>query len=478
MTRNILSIDLGTSRLKLGVINDRLETLTVASAGYPTFVEQAGMAEQRAEDWIHAIAKTWGEVREAQPDIRIDAVVLTAQMPTLVELDEQGRLIGRAVTWQDSRADELVTERLSVDDRRRVKEIAGTPIDGRYLIPMYLQRRLMGMPEPAALLSAKDYLFYVLTGEKWSDPSTASGFGNYDLSTQHFSHELTSLWGFDAQLLPTVEASHSTAPLAPSGTHLLVGLGADVPVVLGAADSMAAFHFVEQTFGTSIAIIDGSSTVIVSAADGANDAYREALVTPLVNATRESVEMDLLATGSSIAWLATLFGCSPTELEALALRVEDKAASPVIFLPYLAGGEQGALWRTDLSGAISNLNLGSSQGDIALALFEGIAFEVLRCLDAVASPATSPTVVWLVSGDNDGLLPALVSALGNFPVVMVPGLSPSLLGAAFLALEVLQETPDLTSQRATLARTPRELDLSYVVALSDKRSRYLEESAT
>jgi len=89
--------------------------------------------------------------------------------------------------------------------------------------------------------------------------------------------------------------------------------------------------------------------VIVSAADGANDAYREALVTPLVNATRESVEMDLLATGSSIAWLATLFGCSPTELEALALRVEDKAASPVIFLPYLAGGEQGALWRTDLS---------------------------------------------------------------------------------------------------------------------------------
>ncbi len=159
MTCNILSIDLGTSRVKLGIVNDRLVLLAAASARYPTFVDQDDMAEQRPEDWINAISQAWSEVRGAQPDIDIDAIVLTAQMPTLVEVNARGQISGRAVTWQDSRADKLVTERLSRDDRRRIYEIAGTPVDGRYLVPMYLRRRLTRMPEPAKILSAKDYLF-------------------------------------------------------------------------------------------------------------------------------------------------------------------------------------------------------------------------------------------------------------------------------------------------------------------------------
>jgi xylulokinase len=481
VTHHVLSIDLGTSRVKLGVVSDQLEVLSSATAHYPTYVEKADMAEQRPEEWIGAISQAWTEVRQARPDIHIDAVVLTAQMPTLVELDEKSQVIGRAVTWQDSRAEELVRDRLSATDRNRINEVAGTPIDGRYLIPMYLQRRLVGLPEPATILSAKDYIFYVLTDRRWTDPSTASGFGNYELSTQLFSDELNSLWGFDAQLLPSVKASNSSAPLSPSGVDVLVGLEAgQIPVVLGSADSVAGFHYVEETFGTAIAIIDGSSTVLLSSADETRATHPKLLVTPLVDGARHGVEMDLLATGSSISWLANLFNCSPKDLETLAWAVEDKAANAILFTPYLAGGEQGALWRTDLSAAISNLVLGSSQGDIALSLYEGIAFEVLRCLDVLVTPGTLPTVVWLVSNINGGLLPALVSTLGRYHVVTLPGLSPSLLGAALIALDVLQEKPDLASRRDDLTSVPAEFDSSYVAALSAKRSSYLaaEERAT
>jgi xylulokinase len=478
MACNILSIDLGTSRVKLGIVNGRLVLLAAASARYPTFVDQDDMAEQRPEDWIHAISQAWSEVRRAQPDIHIDAVVLTAQMPTLVEVNAQGQVMGRAVTWQDSRADGLVAERLSPEDRHRIYGIAGTPVDGRYLLPMYLRRRLTAMSEPATLLSAKDYLFYVLTGETWTDPSTASGFGNYELSTRRFSDELSSLWRIDAQLLPTVADSHSSAPLAPSGADVLIGLEAGgVPVVLGSADSVAAFHFVERTFGTAISITDGSSTVIMSKEIEAGSTSPPPLVTPLVDGARHGVEMDLLATGSSISWLASLFDRTPTELEALALTVEDKAASSILFMPHLAGGEQGALWRTGLSGVISHLNLASSQGDIALALFEGIAFEIQRCLDVLTPPTTTPTAVWLVSGDNHDLLPALVNALGRNRVVTLAGLSPSLLGGALIALEALGETCD-PSEQDELAVAPLELDAAYVAALNAKRLRYLAESAT
>jgi xylulokinase len=479
VTRHVLSIDLGTSRAKLGIVNDRLEIVSSASASYPTYVDRIDMAEQRPDEWIDAIAKSWKKVHEERPDIRIDVVVLTAQMPTLVELDGENRVIGRAVTWQDSRSDELVGELLTLEEQRRVRAIAGTPIDGRYLIPMHLRRRREGMPAPSVVLSAKDYLFFELTGRKATDPSTASGFGNYDLEYQQFSDELSTLWGFDIGLLPSLEMSSESHPLATTGAEILTGLEVGrTPVVLGSADSVAAFHFVERAFGAAVAVIDGSSTVILGNVREGQVSPSQSLVTPLVDGARTGLEMDLLATGSSISWLARLFGRAVGDLESLARSVESKAANAILFEPYLAGGEQGALWRTDLSGTISNLHLGSTQGDIALALFEGIAFEVTRCLDAMEPIVEAPTVVWLMSADNAGLLPALLHALDDYRVICVPGLSPSLLGAALVALEVLHEKPDLRAQSSNLSSDPFELDVEYVAAIRAKRARYLATQAT
>ncbi len=63
--------------------------------------------------------------------------------------------------------------------------------------------------------------------------------------------------------------------------------------------------------------------------------------------------MDLLTTGSAFRWLAGLLGAAGGDeaaLMALAAGVEPGAAG-LSFLPYLAPGEQGALWDPELSGA-------------------------------------------------------------------------------------------------------------------------------
>jgi hypothetical protein len=56
-------------------------------------------------------------------------------------------------------------------------------VDGRYLLPMALRLAAREPDRVGAaryLLSAKDYLFGVLTGEVLTDPSTATGTGCYD----------------------------------------------------------------------------------------------------------------------------------------------------------------------------------------------------------------------------------------------------------------------------------------------------------
>ena len=70
---------------------------------------------------------------------------------------------------------------------RETYELTGQPLDGRYLLPMFawMQRH-----DPArasrgrrSCSSAKDYLFFWLTGELLTDPSTATGYGCYELAT-------------------------------------------------------------------------------------------------------------------------------------------------------------------------------------------------------------------------------------------------------------------------------------------------------
>lgn len=469
----ILAIDLGTSRLKAGVVDERLQLLASASRSYETISTAPTMAEQRVDDWLDALE---GSVRDAlaqrPDDAAIDAVVLTAQMPTLVTLDDQHRVLAPAITWQDARADALVADLVGPEARRRLREVAGTPIDGRYIIPMYQHQRRSGGPEAAIIVSAKDFLFLTLTGRALTDPSTASGFASYSLDDTNWSGELLRMWGVAPSLLPAIAPSNTALALTREGARLLPGVDAGTPVYLGAADSVCAHHFVTARFGEAISIIDGSSTVIMATLDSNAQAPASVLVTPLVDGHRFAAEMDLLATGSSIMWLATLLGVSSSDLEALARAHPHPSSNPVTFHPYLAGGEQGALWRSDLSGRIDGLSLTSSTHDIARALFEGIAFETLRCVRVLEPLGRSNRLVSMATPGSLLLGATLLATLASPPVFALGTQSPSLLGAALIVLDELGDPFELaTTAPPELAVTP--LADTDAPALIDKARRYL-----
>ena len=151
-TRSILAIDLGTSRVKVALISESLETLASTSESYPTFTAEPDQAEQRVDEWLAAIRTATSRLTTEHPSVLILAVTLTAQMPTLVALDSDRNVIGNAITWQDSRADSLVDELLTTEQKLTVSQVAGTPIDGRYIIPMHLRRLSSADYEPTVLL--------------------------------------------------------------------------------------------------------------------------------------------------------------------------------------------------------------------------------------------------------------------------------------------------------------------------------------
>ena len=377
-----IGLDLGTSGLKAVALSASGEVLARGSAAYPTHRPAAGACEQDTGDWQRAVERVAEQLGEVIPARRWRAIGLSGMMPTLVTLGPDGQPTGPAITWQDSRADDLGDEFRERCGAAELYRLTGQWVDGRYLLPMF-GRIAQADPARAAatatIASAKDYLFAWLTGELATDPSTAAGYGCYELETGRWSAAALATAGRGGPALPAVRPSATSRPMR---ARAAARLGcAPIPIVLGAADSvLGAFGLGVREPG-QVAYIAGTSNVILGITDRlVLDPAHRFLVTPLAEPGRWGVEMDLLATGSAITWLAGLLGSDLTAAGLVELAARTDPAHAPVLLPYLCPGEQGALWDPLLRGAIVGLDLSHGREHLARALVNGIVLESRRCL--------------------------------------------------------------------------------------------------
>jgi len=407
-----IGLDLGTSSLKGVVVSAAGEIVGRAQARYPTVRDAPGQAEQDPGDWIKAVRQVARRLAADAPPARWRAIGLSAMIPTLVVAGADGAPAGLAVTWEDARAEAQgasfrTAAAAALDGDAELYRRTGQRVDGRYLLPMVMRLRESGPESTTAgvrIMGAKDYLFWWLTGDWATDPSTASGVGCYDLAAGAWLPEVAAIAG--AAELPAVMPSTTLRPLTATAAAR-TGLPAGLPVCLGAADSVAGMLALGATAPGDIAYITGTSTVIAGVSkEFVTDAEARCLVTPLATGDGWGLEMDLVSTGSAVSWLARLLrlgrggegklmelaaaaGAGDAEPPDVATRQND----PPLFLPFLGRGEQGALWDPDLRGAVVGLDLAHSSADLALALMDGIVIESCRCLDVLEKNGLPPAPV-------------------------------------------------------------------------------------
>ena len=440
MTRRLtLGLDLGTSAVKIVALDAGGRIAGSGTAPFPTRAELPGQAEQFPADWLLAVARAAAELHRelgAAGRSAIAGIGLAGQLPTLVCLGTDG-VLGPAITWKDARANSVATAVVERAGRRRLYERTGMPIDGRYLGPMFRQHWHGRRGEIATLLSAKDFIGHALTGMRLTDPATAAGYGTYDLVDRVFGAELCNLWELPRQLLPPIRPSASLAGSLHAAGAALLDIPEGTPVAVGTADSVAGAYALTGLREGVVAISTGSSTIILDAVRQLRlDPQSRYLVTPHVAADWYGREMDLLATGTGYHWLNGLLGLAPGELDARAAR-SVPGARGLIFAPYLAAGEQGALWNPALRGVLQGLALSHSADDVARAFLEGVCFEIRRCLDVLAE--TEPTRGIVAAGQmfENGSNLQLLADVVNQPVRVFHGASPAAVGAALGAWEAV-----------------------------------------
>ncbi len=442
MSRSRLGIDLGTSSIKTVLVSEDARILASGKADYTTVSDLPGQAEQDPSAWISAVSQAVEQIGitigPRWPE-DIESIGLTGQLPTLVCLGVDG-VIGRAITWRDSRADAWILDRLDDKSRAAIYKATGMPVDGRYLGPLFRYHWWPRREKIRCIMSAKDFLAFVLTGRAVTDPSTAAGYATYGLSKGTWLPELCAIWDLDPSWLPEIaDAPDCCGPLNANGARIL-GLPEGVLVRVGAADSVAGAYAMTGLRTDLASVVMGSSTTVVAAThECVLDTDARYLLTPHVVPNWYGREMDLLSSGTGFGWIGDLLGVRPAALETLALESQP-GASGTMFAPYLAGGEQGALWDSNLCGVIHGLSTDTTSSDLARAYLEGVFYEIRRCLSVLSE--VTPISGIVLSGraaTNDGLVRLLADVIGR-SVRVFRHESPSAVGAAIIGVDELTKS--------------------------------------
>ena len=205
--------------------------------------------------------------------------------------------------------------------------------------------------------------------------------------------------------------TRSSAGLA-AGAAAALGLAAGTPVVIGAADRPS------EVLGTGATeacpMVGWGTTANVSVPVSA----RPAPPPPGVSWRRGRPRVGgfwraaCRRRGRSCAWLGQLAGHPPAELAALAGQ-SPPGARGVLATPWLDGA-RAPWWRPGAGAALVGLGSAHGPAELARAGFESVAWEVTRCLEAIASRRPpGPPVEELALGGRGAAIPVWLDVLGG-----------------------------------------------------------------
>ena len=173
------------------------------------------------------------------------ALSIAGQMHGLVMLDKNGKVLRNAILWCDARTQKQCDEITTLVGKKRLIEINANPALTGFTAPKILWVR-ENEPEIykqcATILLPKDYVRYMLTGQKAQEISDASGTNLLDITKRQWSQEILDKLSIDKNLLPPLVDSEAIAGTITKEIAELTGLKEGTIVAGGAAQAPQLQH--------------------------------------------------------------------------------------------------------------------------------------------------------------------------------------------------------------------------------------------
>ena len=206
-----IGIDLGTSAVKLLMMDETGAIRKIVSKEYPLYFPHPGWSEQNPEDWYEQSMKGLKELLDGCDRSEVAGISFGGQMHGLVILDDQDQVIRPAILWNDGRTFKETDYLNTVIGKEKLSEYTANIAFAGFTAPKILWVR-DNEPENfrkiCKIMLPKDYLAYRLTGTFCTDVSDASGMLLLDVKNRKWSKEMMDICSVRAEQLPQLFESY------------------------------------------------------------------------------------------------------------------------------------------------------------------------------------------------------------------------------------------------------------------------------
>ena len=100
----VIGLDVGTTCTKALLVDDNGKIAGEGSSGYP-LISSGKKIEQNPQDWIDASVLAIHQAVRTADVSQIKGISLSTQGASTAAVDGNGKFIGNAVTWMDTRSE-------------------------------------------------------------------------------------------------------------------------------------------------------------------------------------------------------------------------------------------------------------------------------------------------------------------------------------------------------------------------------------
>ena len=438
-----IGVDLGTSAVKLLLMDEKGNIQKIVSKEYPIFFPNPGWSEQRPEDWYAQSIEGIKELTAECDKNQVAGISFGGQMHGLVVLDKEDRVIRPAILWNDGRTAKQTDYLNQVIGKDKLSEYTANIAFAGFTAPKILwmkENEPENYAKIAKIMLPKDYLAYRLSGIFCTDVSDASGMLLMDVKNRCWSQEMLDICGITEEQLPKLYESYEVVGTLKPAVANELGLSENVKIIAGAGDNAAAAVGTGTVGDGKCNISLGTSgTIFISSEKFGVDEHNALHSFAHADGHYHLMGCMLSAASCNKWWNEEILGT--TDYVAEQAGIKKLGENRVFYLPYLMG-ERSPHNDPNVRAMFIGMSMDTTRSDMTQAVLEGVAFGLRDSLEVARSLGIQIDRTKICGGGaKSPLWRKIIANVMNLKVDVIESEEGPALGGAMLAAVGCGEYP-------------------------------------
>ncbi len=403
--RTSIILDVGTSGMKACLYNEGGSLLFTASSEYEASFTPPSLVEQNPNDWLDAMISTLKELGDylKAKDMVPEAIAITSQRASVIPVDKKGQPLRDAIMWQDKRTIDICDRMQEKITMKEVYQKTGLRINPYFSLPRILwikENEENIYKKTHKFLGVQDFLVYQLTGEFKTDWSQASRTMLMNIENFQWDEDMIRIFELDREKLCELVAPGDQGGKLIEKISKVTGIKEGTPVIICGGDQQNAAVALKIIKPKMVQANTGTGSFVMAYSEKPifDDKVRVVCSASAIPG-KWIIEAGIFNTGAIYRWFRNQFGYDTNSFDSLNAEALKSpiGSNGVMLIPHFEGSA-APYWNPLAKGLFFNISLGSTRGDMARAIIEGIALEIAENISLIETLTGEMEVVSVAGG--------------------------------------------------------------------------------